>query len=240
MKKRQIALIIMMVVIAAFTACGQKNQQENAAQQIDNQDVDASQDVEGDDDIVDYPTNDFEARVGKTTFESYDEIIGLLEGEEAYALVNVKGYDDQVLMVASYTYDDLLGHIATTECTLYTMKPSGICTADGMVYSGGTATPITIDDEGVIYATTHMSVEKSCYGENGTGIPALMVLAYVYTDELDDEGNPKSVDGFVRTKNSLINDDSISVEGDVEIYRQMFTDYDNTQVISFTRVKEAE
>ena len=36
----------MMIAVTAFTACGQKNQQENA--QIGSQDVNVSQDIEGD------------------------------------------------------------------------------------------------------------------------------------------------------------------------------------------------
>lgn len=193
--------------------------------------------AEGDMELGDYPSNDFEARVGKTSFDSYDEIIGLLEGEEAYALVDVKGYDGQVLMVTDYTYDDLLGHIATVECTPYTMKSNGKCTADSALFSGGTANPVAIDDQGVIFTVTHTSVDKSCYGDNGTDNASLMVLASVYADEFDDNGDPTTVSGFVRTKNSLVDDDSVFLEGsEVDIYNQLFDEYTKTEPISFTTV----
>ena len=185
----------------------------------------------------DYPSNAFEERTGKTSFSSYDEIIGLLEGEEAYALVNIKGYDGEVLLVAENTFDDLLGHIATTECTPYTLKSDGKCSADSLLYSGGTATPLAIDNDGVVFAVTHTSVEKSCYGENGTDNASIMILASVYADELDDNGTPKSVSGFTRTKNSVVDDDSKFLEGDeVDLFKKLYAEYEKAEPISFTRV----
>lgn len=193
----------------------------------------------GDMDMGDAPANEFEARVGKNTFESYDEIIGLLEGDEAYAYAKVKGYAGKTLLIAESVYDDLLGHMATIECTLYTVKSNGVCTADSMVFSGGTATPISISNDGVIYTATHTSVEKYCYGDNGSEDKALMMLAYVYADELDDNGNAKAVGGFVRTKNSLVNDDSVFLGGtEIEVFSKLYAEYFETEPISFTKVTE--
>ena len=184
------------------------------------------------------PSNDFEERVGKTSFESYDEIIGLLEGDEAYALVDVKGYDGKVLLVATYTYDDQLGHLATTECTPYTVKANGECSADSSIYSGGTATPVKMDKDGVIYTATHISVEKCCYGDNGTDNAAIMVLATVSADELDDNGMPKSVFGFIRNNNSLIDDDMKDIESnEIDTFDKLFDDYNNAEEVSFTKAK---
>lgn len=191
---------------------------------------------EGDMELGDYPSNAFEERVGKTSFESTDEIIGLLEGDEAYALVDVKGIDDKVLLVASFTYDDLLGHMATTECTPYTLKSTGFYTADSILVSGGTATPVSMDKEGVFYTATHRSVEKQCYGDNGTENAALMMLASVYAEELDDNGVPTKVGGFERTKNSLVDDDCVFFEGDeLDIYNKLFDEYSKTEPINFTK-----
>lgn len=193
----------------------------------------------GDMGAFDYPSNGFEERVGKTTFTSYDEIIDLLAGDEAYALVDVKGYDGKVLLVADYTYDDLLGHIATIECTPYTVKANGECTADSLIVSGGTATPIALDSDGVICTATHSSVEKYCYGDNGTDSRSVMMLAAVSTDEFDDNGNPKTVSGFVRTKNSLIDDDNVFLEGnEVDILEDLFKEYEKAEPISFTKVEQ--
>ena len=184
-----------------------------------------------------YPSNSFEERVRKISFKSYDEIIGLLEGDEAYALVNVMGYDGEVLLVTSYTYDDLLGHIATTELTPYTMK-NGEVTADSMIFSGGTATPVAMDKDGAILTATHNSVDKYCYGDNGTDIRAIMVLATVYTEEFDDNGNPKSVGGFTRTNPTVLEEGAPINGDDVKAWKDMFEEYENAEPISFTRVSE--
>lgn len=195
--------------------------------------------IVGDEGVGDYPSNEFEIRVEKTSFDSYDEIIGLLEGEEAYALVDIKGYDGKVLLVAETVYDDLLGHMATTECTPYTMKSNGKVTADSILFSGGTATPIAMDKDGNIYMASHMSVDKHCYGENGSDDNAIMVMTSVYTEELDDNGMPKSVGGFTRTNNSLIDDDCVFLNGDeVELWTQIWDEYNNAEPVSFTKVAE--
>ena len=191
----------------------------------------------GDEGVGDYPSNAFEERVGKYYFDSYDEIIGLLEGDEAYALVDMKGYDGKVLLVAESVYDDQLGHIATIECTPYTIKSDGKASADSILVSGGTATPLAMDKEGCVLTASHQNVDKQCYGENGTDNAALMVMATIYSEELDDNGTPKSVSGFTRTKNSVVDDDSVFLNGDeVELWTQLWEEYEKAEPINFTKV----
>ena len=225
MKRKVLAFLLTIAAVFTFTACGQQSQPA------------AEQQEPAQEPAVMEPSNSFEERVGKTTFESYDEIIGLLEGDEAYAYATVKGYDGEVLFVATETFDDLLGHFAATEVTPYTVKADG-ATADSILFSSSTSTPVAIDEEGVIYTASHRSVEKSCYGDNGTDTPAVMILATVQATELDENGNPKTVTGFVRTKNSLVEDDTTDIAADdIATYDQMFNDYyEKAQVLSFTRV----
>lgn len=193
----------------------------------------------GDMEIGDYPSNALEERADKTAFDSYDEIIELLEDDEAYALVDMKGYDEKVLLVAEAVYDDLLGHMATIDCTPYTMKSDGKVSADSNLSSGGTATPLSMDREGNVFTATHQSIDKQCYGENGTENPAIMIMASVYTEELDDNGMPKSVGGFYRTKNSVVEDDSIFLNGDeIELWTQLWEEYEKAEPISFTKVSK--
>lgn len=191
------------------------------------------------DEAIDIANNDIEERVGKTSFESYDEIISLLETGEGYAYINVKGHDGDVLAVTTYVYDDHLGHMVTTDCTFYTSKADGKVCADSAISSGGTANPVAIDDEGVVYGVTHTSVIKYCYGNNSLGDNCVMCLGQVYGDKLDENGMPVSVIGSYRTSNSVINDDNlVDVEpSDVEYYDKMFADYINSQPINFTVVE---
>ena len=198
-----------------------------------------SEEPVGDEGAGDYPSNAFEERVGKTSFDSYDEIIGLLEGDEAYALVDIKGYDEKVLLVAESVYDDLLGHMATTEATPYTIKANGKATADSLLLSGGTATPLAMDKDGVVFTATHQEIGKQCYGDNGTDNKSVMMMASVYAEELDDNGVPKNVSGFTRTKNSVVDDDSVFLNGDeVELWTQLWDEYAKAEPISFTKVSK--
>ncbi|MDO4966084.1 MAG: hypothetical protein Q4E51_05190 [Lachnospiraceae bacterium] len=198
-----------------------------------------SEELIGDEGVGDYPSNAFEERVGKYYFDSYDEIIGLLEGDEAYALVDIKGYDGQVLLVAESAYDDLLGHMATVECTPYTIKADGRASADSLLVSGGTATPLAMDKEGCVFTASHQEVNKQCYGENGTDNSAMMMMASVRSEDLDDNGIPKSVSGFMRTKNSLVNDDNVFLNGDeIEVWTQLWAEYEKAEPISFTKVSK--
>lgn len=57
--------------------------------------------VIGDKGVEDYPANEMEARVGKTSFASYDELISLLDENEAYGYATIKGCDQEVLLVYS-------------------------------------------------------------------------------------------------------------------------------------------
>lgn len=201
--------------------------------------ADPSEVPEGDMGAGDYPSNELEERTGKTSFDSYDEIIGLLEGDEAYALVNIKGYDGQVLLVAESVYDDLLGHMATIECTPYTVKADGKVSADSLLFSGGTATPLAMDKEGNVFTATHQSIDKQCYGENGTDNNGIMVMTYVYTEELDDNGVPKSVGGFKRINNSVYDDDSVNLkEDDIDSWTQIWDEYEKAEPINFTKISK--
>lgn len=204
----------------------------------DAQDEEAA--VEGDQEVpFDAPSNEFEDRVGKTVFESYDEIIGLLQKDEAYAKVQVKGYEGDVLLITSYTYEFSEGTLATTECSMYTTKPDGTVTYDSVAVGGGTATPVAMDADGVIYAANHMGVDKLCYGVNSIGSVGVMNLESVLAEELDDNGDPTSVIGFKRTSNSVVDDSNLEdiASDDVDAYKQIFADYEKATPINFTVVE---
>lgn len=252
MKKKLLVLTLaMMTTATVLTACGEKKDDkkeetkvEESSVVLDISDSEGGSDefVEnygGDEEVGDYPFNEFEERVGKTSFESYDEIVGLLEGDEAYAYVNVLGYDGQVLMISEFAYDNGDGNMASVEATIYSKKSDGRCTADSIVYTGGTATPIAIDDDGVIITATHLSVEKQCYGDNGTDEPAIMYLESISAESFDDDGNFVDISGFLRTDNTLIDDEITDIASDdVAAIDAAFADYYNAHVVNFTNISE--
>jgi len=196
-----------------------------------------------DEEVFDYPSNTIEDRTGKTEFSSYDEIIGLLEGSEAYAFVKIKGYDGDVLLVADNVYDNLDGNMATIEATPYTMKSTGVVSSDSMLTSGGTAYPISIGDDGLVYLYGNHSVETECYGENGTDDVGLMVMKFIQISEWDENGDIAKVSGFHRDPDitSVIDNDGVDYnEDDIEMFHEAFDDYEATKPVNFTAIDGRE
>lgn len=190
--------------------------------------------IVGDRELEDYPSNNFEARVEKYSFESYDEIIGLLQGEESYALVNIKGHDGEVLLVADSTFKDAKGNLVANACTPYTMKSTGMCTADSALYSEEGTIPVSLNSDNVVVTRTSTSIDLNCYGENGTVNKAIMTLVYAYVSEFDADGNPKVVGGFIRHNNSLIDDDQVSIEeNEIDTYNNLVEESEKTTPIIF-------
>lgn len=186
----------------------------------------------------DITANELEKRAGKTSFDSYEEIIGLLEGDEAYAFVNIMGYDGQVLLITEHTFDNWDGNMASIEATPYTIKADGKVTADSPLVTGGTANPLAIDDRGLIYCASHRIMAKMCYGVNGDLDKELMNLEYVCIEEFDDAGNAKKVGGFICTENQIVNNPGTEIAGDdLEAFDRMYEDYGNAKVIGFTTKK---
>ena len=183
-----------------------------------------------------YPSNEFEERIGKYSFDSYDEIVGLLEGEEAYAYVDLMGADEPVLLVTSYTFDNLDGNQAAIDATPYLKYADGKIRAGSIMASGSTATPLALTDDGCIIVATHTSVEKDCLGENGTDTPSIMAMSYIYTSYNEDL-KPETYGGFVRDKNTVIDNDGVQIaEDDEEAYNNAFLEYGRAKVINFTKV----
>lgn len=235
--KRKLLMVLMgmTMVIGLLAGCGKANtevaDQTSAASQY------------GEEEVFDYPSNAMEERTGKTEFSSYDEIISLLEGTEAYALVKIKGYDGDVLLVADNVYDNLDGNMATIEATPYTLKSTGVVSADSMLTSGGTAYPISVGNDGLVYLYGNHLVETQCYGENGTDDVGLMVMKYICISEFDENGDIAKVTGFHRNPDitSVIDNDSVDYsEDDIEMFHEAFEDYETTTPVNFTAVDGRE
>lgn len=184
------------------------------------------------------PSNSFEERVGRDKFESYDEIIGLLKAPESYAFVEIKGSDEPILLVASDTFGGKeLGYRGALQASPYIKMADGKYHAGSDLFTISTSTPLAVSSDGIIYCATHDTMCAMCIGENGTPNKGIMCMKYVYV-EYDEKGEPAKAGGFIRTENTVINNDGKQIEStDIEAFEQAFREYEKCTVIDFTVAK---
>lgn len=210
---------------------------EEAVEEVATEET-AEEEIMGDEGIPEgefIPSNAFEERCGRDSFESYDEIVGLLKAPEAYAYVEIMGMDEPVLLVADDTFGgDELGYRGALQATPYAKYPDGTYRACSLLFTISTGTPLAVSSDKMVYCATHDSMSVQCFGENGTDIPGIMVMKYVQA-EYDDAGNPSKVTGFVRDKNTVVNNDGVEIaEDDVKAYKDAFAEYEKCTPIDFT------
>lgn len=182
----------------------------------------------------DYPSNFLEERCNKTSFASYDEIIGLLEDGEGYAYVKIKGIDEDVLLIT----DEIVGddHHYAVSATPYLISESGNYLAGSIFFSDCADTPLAVSKDGQMYCLCSDNISVECAGGNGTDIPAIMCMQYLYKST--DENGSDSYGGFVRTENTVIDNDGEQLEGDAAkaAYDKAFADYESCTKVDFTVV----
>ena len=178
------------------------------------------------------PSNFLEAELQRDTFESFDEIISLLDKGNGYAIVKVNGLDDEVLMITEGVYDNLDGNMAAIDTSIY-RNDNGTVICIGNVFSSGTAYPISLDAEGRIYSGGHHEVDINVIADETKGIMTL-----VYAHESFDENQNATYSGFIRENNTLSEGGVDIAEDDPSVLEQLFKDYfESTTPINFTVVE---
>ncbi len=161
---------------------------------------------------------------GKTSFESYDEVIAALTTGQGYAYIKLDGSDEEVLAVTDLVFE--ADHSAY-EISLYG-KPEGQVKQLGLVSGNGSAYPLRAAD-GVIYAGDNHNYEtyflSAEYG-------SLMMKDYI-SDGVDTGSNEFT--GFTREKNSL--DETTDFTGGQEEFDKLISERENKPVIEFTMVE---
>jgi len=182
--------------------------------------------------VEDFMPSDFlQEKALKDVFESYDEVISLLEKDNGYAYVKVKGYDaGDVLLITDYTYDNMDGNMATVEASVYA-EVDGAVKNVGNIYSGGTAYPLQIED-GIIYHCGNHNYQSSCISPETNGV--------MYVEDImqsfDEQGNA-SYTGFTRDADDLMAaEKDVDIKSDDEFYA-MFEKLEGMEVINFTVVE---
>jgi len=244
MVKRIAGIAICVMAFACMTACGKK--EAEVADTAVEEDAEATEETseateeatqegeygEGDADIV-YPQNFMEERAQQYEFDSYDEIIALLENGEAYGYAKVMGADEDILFITEETFDGY-GAPASICVFPYAKDERGKYVCTGVISSDSTATPISVTPDGIIICATHTSCELDVIAEDTKG---MMALEYVYLS-WNDDGTTATYGGFKRDTNNAFAETVDFAEDDSKAFEDAFALLDTAKMIEFTVVSK--
>ncbi|RKM59960.1 hypothetical protein D6855_09285 [Butyrivibrio sp. CB08] len=95
--------------------------------------------------------------------DTFTQIVDKLPAGSGYT--NIKLGDTDVLLVASWTFDDLEGHNAAIDAEVYSYTDSGTPQYAGFVEAAGTAYPLAVNNDKLYVGGNHfMKVYTSSYG----------------------------------------------------------------------------
>ncbi len=178
-------------------------------------------------------TNFLEERAGKSEFESYDEIISLLENGEGYAYIKLDGYDGDVLAITDMLYAWDEDTSAAISVSLYT--PCGYIEGNpiydiGDVQTGGTAYPIRLSEDGTLYVCNNRTFSKLKVSEQG-------LLYYAEkTNIVYSEDGTATVMGFTAEDGNIVDAQPKTDVTTEDEFNALFDNLDEIPVIAFTKV----
>lgn len=177
------------------------------------------------------PANFLETKLQRDTFDSFDEIISLLEKGNAYAITKIYGYDDDVLLIAEGAYDNLDGNMASIEGSVY-INDNGTVKNVGNIYSMGTAYPISLDADNKVYCGGNHEINVIALSKEFNSV---MNMTYAY-ESFDEKGNA-SYGGFIRSTNSVYEDGENIDEKDSSKLEGLYKNYSETTPINYTVIE---
>lgn len=136
-----------------------------------------------------------EEQANKTEFESYEEVISYLTSGQAYAYIQIQGYEGDLLAVADTTYEYEPGKNAAMEIYIYAMINNSVQYVT-VAWSDGTGRPIAVND-GVLVCATQHDVSGSFFNPDGDGIMTKFYASEEY------ESGEAHYSGFERETNSF-------------------------------------
>lgn len=144
------------------------------------------------------------------------------DGKESlyYALVEL-GKGNRALLVTSGVYDDLEGHMASIEASVFSFTEDGTISDCGCVRSQGTSYPLAVRN-GELYVAGHRFIDRYSLDEDVSGLIETGSLLEV----LDSLGEPLHY---------VLDKDMVCVPGD-SLVEAAFNEWSRAEVISFIPV----
>lgn len=176
-----------------------------------------------------YPSSFVEEAAGKTSFDSFDELISYLEKGQAYAYVELQGGNEgKLLLITEQTYDNLDGNMATIDVCIYGEDANGKIHYMTCASSQGTANPIAIKD-GVLYCGGHHNVDGYVTTPDGNGI----MLRITASESFEEDGTANYW-GLFRENNTFEEETPIDSE---EGFNRAMNEMLEAEVVNFTVIE---
>jgi hypothetical protein len=235
--KKILAGILTGVLILSLTGCGGNTAGSNTAEVKEApapeaapaEEAAATTDViddmedSGDEDIP-FAEDFVQDQSGKLEFKDYDEIISCLKDGQGYAYIKLYGSDKDFLAVAETVFE---ADNSAPDRSLYGMR-DGKPVFMGVMTGNGSAYPVRLSDDGIIYCGDNHRYDTYFLGPDGNGI-----MQKDYVDDGVNEGTGKFV-GFLRKSNDYDHDEEF--KGGQEEFDALISERESVPIIVFTRV----
>lgn len=165
-------------------------------------------------------TNTSESAAEASSQSPFESFISSLHAGQYYAYAPIcEG--ENALLVTSYTFDDLEGHQATYEATVYVEK-SGSIEKVTTIQSSGTAYPVAVTDDNSIILCKHNSVSKG-YVSKDTG-------KFIISDESHLHYTADDNESYHNYKNG-----AEELSTDSALYDELYDKYMQSDILSFEK-----
>ncbi len=171
MRNKVISLMLSIALTAAvLSGCNSNSSETSQETQNTDQESDTNSETNSDNTDADAAdTTDTSADASSDTGapSTYEELIASLHAGQSYAYAPICEGED-ALLVTSYTFDDLEGHMASCDATIYAMTSDNALQRVTTVQCGGTAYPVAVSSDNKIITLSNHSIQIA-YVEKSTG-----------------------------------------------------------------------
>ncbi|MBQ3797726.1 MAG: hypothetical protein II842_15855 [Butyrivibrio sp.] len=179
---------------------------------------------EGNEPYANMPDDFLQEQSGKTSFDSYEDVIAALTPGQGYAYIKLTGSEEEILAVTDLVFE--ADHSAFF-ASLYG-KYEGKVKQLGMAEGNGSAYPLRAAD-GILYGGDNHNYSTYFIAD---GIGSIMMKDYI-TDGVNSGNNEFT--GFTREKNSF--EDSTDFTGGQEEFDKLLAEREKKPIIEFTAVE---
>ena len=210
------------LTVSIITGCGNTNADSSADTSANNQQTTETTSNAGSTESTE-TTESSDATAASEQSGSaaaFEEIIASLHAGQSYAYAPIcEG--DNALLVTSYTFDDLEGHQATYEATVFAEK-DGAIEKITTVQSSGTAYPIAVADDNSLIISKRNSVLKG-HIDKASG-------KFIITEESTINYTEAEEDDYHNYK-----DGATELTKDSALYDELYEKYLNSEILNFQK-----